>query len=72
MCEKENPVTRKFNLNIFESLEIELAFNVKKEKKKASKCFRMAVAETFTNPHASTRIQHICYFKREGREVCDC
>lgn len=26
LCEKENPVNRKFNLKMFESLEIELAF----------------------------------------------
>lgn len=70
MCEKENPITRKFNHTMFGSLEIELAFYVKKKKKK--KGFKMAIAETFANPHASTRIQHICYFKREGREVSDC
>lgn len=34
MCEKENPVTRKLDHNMFESLEVELAFNVLKKKKK--------------------------------------
>ena len=72
LCEKEAPVSCKFNLNMFGKSETRTCLlSLKKKKKKVFKVYQNAQTETFPSPYASIHIQHLCRFKREGREVSD-